>query len=365
MTTSTRRDSNTSAIDTMPFRKSFEAHVNDNMSHDIEQGSSDFKGKMPVSPEAEDREFTEKMAMKDQGHQPPPRFSTIFDTKGPTTPSPTKAFESYPQQPVRKPGIYIARPLFWALLAIFLFESAALFAYTVIGLVNSMPARLLHPNNAGTLVAGCDCKSQPINISPNFFMGQGPQSPIVAIETTTTSISQTPSSTSTSSTSSSSSSAAPAVSNLADLIKSAAQLTTTTSSTTSPSSGIATVTPPRETIKSTTVLTVDPSGSTLAPRPTVTSTKVVDPDATPALSTRDEPTSGVGSAAGEDADSAPSHPTLSISLKSHGQLVDKPTQEAEAAPSSTSIAAASESGCEQGGQSVTGCGVADVMDGES
>jgi hypothetical protein len=120
------------------------------------------------------------MAMKDQS-QPPPRFSTIFDTKAPTTP--TRAFESYPQQPTRRSGVYVPKPVFWAIFAIFLFESAVLFTYTVIGLINNISPTLIHTNSAGVVVAGCDCNSQPINISPNFYMPQASRVPVV--ETTT------------------------------------------------------------------------------------------------------------------------------------------------------------------------------------
>ena len=316
----------------MSFNQDFEVEVNSNMNPSRQSISKDVKAPVPTSSrnscEAEDREFNEKMAVKDH-HQPPPRFSTIFDTKGPAAPA--CEFESYPQPPVRKAGIYIAKPLFWALFAIFLFESAVLFAYTVIGLVSNMSSKLVHVNGAGAVVAGCDCNAQPINISPNFFMQGGPQASIVE----TTALSTVASTTLTTSTSSASSSSSqgirPGVSELAEIIKSAGTVSISETSTHTPTTHIVTVTPPGSTIKSTTVLTVNASGSTLPPRPTVTSTKVVAPDeASPTLDTRDEP-------------SSPSViPTMSLSLKSHKELASKPTQEAETAPASSTEPAPSE-----------------------
>lgn len=312
----------------MSFNQHFEAEVNDNMHPSRQSIGKDVKTPILTSScnscEAEDREFNEKMSMKDQ-RQPPPRFSTIFDTKGPATS--TREFESYPQPPVRKPGIYMAKPLFWALFAIFLFESAVLFAYTVIGLISNMSSKLVHVNGAGTVVAGCDCNTQPINISPNFFMQGGPQASVV--ESTT--LSTTASTTLTTSTSSASSSISPGVSELVDIIKSAGTASTSESSTHTPTTRVVTVTPPGPTIKSTMVLTVDASGSTLPPRPTVTSTKVVAPDeASPTLDTRDEPSS------------SSVIPTMSLSLKSHQELASKPTQEAETAPAPSTEPAPSE-----------------------
>ncbi|GAB7334664.1 hypothetical protein MBLNU13_g06614t3 [Cladosporium sp. NU13] len=313
----------------MSFNQDFEAEVNSNMNPSRQSISKDVKAPIPTSSrnscEAEDLEFNEKMAMK--GHsQLPPRFSTIFDTKGPAAPA--REFESYPQPPVGKAGIYVAKPLFWALFTIFLFESAVLFAYTVIGLVSNMSSKLVHVNGAGAVVAGCDCNTQPINISPNFFMQGGTQASFVE----TTILSTTASTTLTTSTSSvTSQGISPGVSELAEIIKSAGTASTSETSTHTPTTHIVTVTPPGSTIKSTTVLTVDASGSTLPPRPTVTSTKVVAPDeASPTLDTRDEPTS-------------PSLiPTMSLSLKSHQELASKPTQESETAPAPTTEPSPSE-----------------------
>lgn len=312
---------NNTSSNTMSFNQDFEAEVNSNMNPSRFSTSKDLKGPIPNSSrnsiEADDREFSEKMAAKDQ-RQPPPRFSTIFDTKRPATP--TREFESYPQPPVRKAGIYIAKPLFWALFAIFLFESAVLFAYTVIGLVSNMSSKLVHVNGAGTVVAGCDCNTQPINISPNFFVQGGPQASVVETTTASTTASTTLTTSISSSSSSTSQSISAGVSELADIIKNIGTASTSESSTHTPTTRVVTVTPPGPTIKSTTILTVDASGSTLPPRPTVTSTKVVAPDeASPTLDTRDEPTP------------PPAIPTLSQSLKSHQELASQPTQEAETA----------------------------------
>ena len=359
-TASTLNRQSITSINAMPFNENFEAEVNNNMNPSRHSDSKDLKVSIPTSsqepPEADDREYSEKRAMKDQS-QPPPRFSTIFDTKGPATP--TRAFESYPQPLPRKSGIYIAKPLFWALFAIFLFESAVLFAYTVIGLVSNMSSKLVHVNSAGAVVAGCDCNAQPINISPNFYMQGGAQASVV--ETTTLSTSTSTSSTSSSS-SSTSQSVSAGVSQLADIIKNIGTSSTSESSTHTPTTRVVTVTPPGPTIKSTTVLTVDPSGSTLPPGPTVTSTKVVSPDeASQAPGKRDEPTAVVSTtttsssapmivllAAAKGTSSihvnesmvsvmavSPAVPTMSLSLKSHHQLANTPTQGIVPEPSLT------------------------------
>lgn len=298
-----RQQSNTSLNTMSSFNQNFEAHVNENMNENTQPSSSqDHKGKMPArssSPSmAEDGEFNEKMAMKGRGQeQLPPRFSSIFETKIPTTP--TKAFESYPQHHSRRSGIYVPKAVFWALLAISLFETAALFAYTVIGLVSNMPSRLL-PTTA--VVPGCDCSAQPINISPNFFMPQVPvmESPTTGIESTTTS---TSSSTSTTSTSSSITSVD--ASKIVDIFKSAAELKSSASSTSTRFKVTTVITPPGPTIQSTTLLTVDASGNPVKPRPTVTSTQFAEPSAS--LSTRDEPSVSTSSL---EITSAPEKPVI-------------------------------------------------------
>lgn len=389
-----QRQKSTTSLNTISsFGQTFEAKVNDNMNEETQESASqDRKGKMPArssSPSmAEDGEFSEKVAMKEDGHhQLPPRFSAIFDTKLPTTP--TKAFESYPQQPARRSGIYIPKAVFWALLTIFLFETAALFAYTVIGLVNSMPPRLLPSTGASAVVSGCDCHAQPINISPNFFMPQAPQAPVVESSTLstspTTSTTSTSSSSSTSSTSTSSQVVGVNASQLADIMKSVGMIKASSSSTHTPTTRVTTITPPGPTIRSTTLLTVDESGSPVKPRPTVTSTKVLDPSEAASLSTRDEPTSvstddpkiiitpevpkivpittnpGSGGIVVSVSMSPVEQPTpapaidatstgtsgivITASLKSHRQLADKPTQqpEAEAEPAPTPSPEESES----------------------
>lgn len=286
-----QNNQSTTSVNTMPFSQNFEAQVNSNMSPETQASSSSSKGPVPVSSpdpmEAIDREFSEKAAMKDQS-QPPPRFSTIFDTKMPA--SPTRAFESYPAQPIRKSGINIAKPVFWAVFAILLFETAVLFAYTVIGLMNNLPTHIVRTNSAGAVVAGCDCNTQPINISPNFFPPQGAQAPVVGTTTLSTA-------TTTTATETASSSTSPLV--LVDIMKSVSEMLASKSSVSEPSTSVTTVTPPGPTVRSTLLLTVDPSGSTIKPRPTVTSTKLVGTDgveATPTLNTRDETTSPVSTA---------------------------------------------------------------------
>lgn len=331
-----QKNQSTTSVNTLPFQEDFETQVNNNMNPGRHSSSQDCKVPMPLtSPnefEADDKEFNEKMAMKDRHHLPP-RFSTIFETKRPTTPPPPREFESYPQQPARKSGVYLPKPVFWALFAIFLFETAALFAYTVIGLMNNMPAKLIHTNSAGVVVSGCDCTPQPINISPNFFMPGASQAPV--IETTTASVSTSTSASSTSSTSTSSSSnssssqsVASGVSELADLIKSAIPTSTSESSTVKGGTAVVTVTPPGPTIKSTVLLTVDPSGSTIAPLPTVTSIQWVSP--TPTHKTRDEPTSIVSTTTAPESTTStdPFDTPIFITLKSHQELANKPTQEA-------------------------------------
>jgi hypothetical protein len=147
--------------------------------------------------------------------------------------------------------------------------------------------------------------------------------------------------------------------------------TTSESSTHTPNTKVVTVTPPQETVKSTTVLTVDPSGSTIAPRPTVTSTQIVAPDAaSPTLETRDETTSIVSTTTataptltpkivpfttkGSDGrilvsvsmatitPSPPTRPTISLTLKSHNEFANKPTQDSQVAPSSSTTLAVPE-----------------------
>lgn len=325
-----QRQQSTTSLNTMTsFGQNFENQVNTNMNQDNQQfASQDSKGKMPAgSPAlsmAEDHEFNEKMAMKDHGqHQLPPRFSTIFDTKLPTTP--TKAFESYPQQPARRSGIFIPKAVFWALLIIFLFETAALFAYTVIGLVSNMPSRLVPTTGVRAIVSGCDCNAQPINISPNFYMPQAPQASFTEPSASSTITTSTPSSTP--STSTSSQVVGVNASQLADIMKSvgmikasSSSLASSLASTHTPTTKTTIVTPPGSTVRSTVLLSVDASGNTVpaTPRPTVTSTTIVD--APSSIETRHEPTS-VSTKAPDVTGTAGRGKIIPISTKANGEIV--------------------------------------------
>jgi hypothetical protein len=309
----------------MPFGQNFETEVNNNMNPSRISFCQDQKGSTSPIPgdtdETDETGFNEKMAVKDR-NQPPPRFSTIFPTDAPAIQAlatPAREFESYPQQPTRRAGIYIPKLLFWALFAIFLFESAVLFAYTVIGLVSNMSTKLTYTNGAGAVLAGCGCNSQPINISPNFFMPPGAQAPVV--ETTTLSASTITTSTSTSTPTPSSTSTTttlfPAISQLANIIKSAASSSSSSSSSSSattytPTTRIVVVTPSGPTVKSTTILTVDSSGSIIAPRPTVTSTQIV----APTLDSRDETTATAATFESP-------LPAISLTLKSHQDFANE------------------------------------------
>nr|OQO23466.1 hypothetical protein B0A51_08713 [Rachicladosporium sp. CCFEE 5018] len=262
------------------FRKSFEQHLNDGMSEPSKRDSM-HKAALhsPTFSDIDDCEFNEK---KHDKCETPPRFSTLFP---PTVPVPApepvlpaREFESYPK---RKSGIYLPTAVFWALLAFLLLESAILFAYTTLGLLS----RFLLTTIAAT------CPQQPIiNISPNFLLPGGTLP--TAVTTIATSTSTALPSTSTAAQAASSAAAAAAVlSALTNLGH------TSTSSTSSKKVTTITVdpTPTPNIVSSTTILTVDPSGNTLPPAPTVTSTKVIAAsDATAAASssstTKIEPT---------------------------------------------------------------------------
>ncbi|KAK0354021.1 hypothetical protein LTR94_014289 [Friedmanniomyces endolithicus] len=251
----------------MPFSPTFEKQVNSNMREEDnpDQYAQESKGgRMPtpqLEAEAEDADVSEK---KDR----PPRFSTLF---GAAPALPAREFESYPA-PSRKSGIWMPTSLFVLFAVILLVESTLLFAFTVIGLYNNLPSRLI-PSAAPA-----------INIAPNFIMPQGQA--IITQTTTVTVLGNglfssiaVPSSTSVPST-------AEAASNLFGMLEGIG----TPPSSTKPSSsathtpGVATSTmilsqmpPPQETINSVKLVTVDPSGSTLPARPTVTATTVIDP----------------------------------------------------------------------------------------
>ena len=266
----------------MPFTPNFEKHVNTEMLHHQEAGPSfpdiKGKGKQPETPQEEvdidDAEYSEK---RDR----PPRFSTLF---GVAPPLPSRQIESCPQ-PQRKSGIWLPTPLFIVFAVILLFESTILFAYLVIGLYNTMPARLVP--------SGCNCEADKpaINIAPNFVLPQGritvtetiaiisSDSRLPKTATSSTSISTTLSTTSTSSASSTSlinttSRLAGVASDLMGILGGNSPATTTKPAASS--IVYVTETPTRSTVNSIVLLTVNPEGSTLAPRPTITSTSFVD-----------------------------------------------------------------------------------------
>ncbi|KAI6830806.1 hypothetical protein KC332_g7078 [Hortaea werneckii] len=292
----------------MPFRKTFERRVNEEMQENAEAGPAPRPESMdpypnskksipPSTPdmEAEDIEWSEK---KDQ----PPRFSTLF---GVTPPPAPREPENLPVPPRRQPtrGVTLSTPIFVGIVVILLFESTLLFAYTVIGLYKNIPSGIIPGMGAP---AGCRCNedSRPaINIAPNFMI---PQSQSEATETITVTTSPSPpppestttskptsTSTSTSTSTTSSDSASQAAALVASML---GQLSTSTSSpspTTTPSTTsssrtksttIITETPSQSTVRSTKLVTVNAEGSTLpsSPRSTVTSTKLVGPSSTAA-----------------------------------------------------------------------------------
>ncbi|KAK5132560.1 hypothetical protein LTR08_008877 [Meristemomyces frigidus] len=294
----------------MSFKKVFERRVNENMQEnkagrapppEVADPDVDMKKQYPPSsPEpqglAEDLEWSEKTDR-------PPRFSTLFDV---APPLPPRAFDGYPERK-RKSGVFLPTPLFFIFAIILVFESTLLFAYTVIGLYNNLPSRLV------PVGAGCACElmdRQPaVNIAPNFVMPQAQaQAPITntvtvfgggalpdllptATFTTSAIVTSISTSTSTSATSSIDATSHAAAVLASDVLGMLNTLTTSTS-TTPTSSGssliIVTASPPASTlilsevpplpstVQSTLLLTVNAAGSTLAPRPTVTLTSAID-----------------------------------------------------------------------------------------
>ncbi|GAB1737628.1 hypothetical protein NU219Hw_g2044t1 [Hortaea werneckii] len=291
----------------MPFRKTFERRVNEEMQDNTEAGPAPRPesmdtypdSKKPIPPptpdiEAEDIEWSEK---KDQ----PPRFSTLFGvTPPPAHREPEILHVPQRRQPTR--GVTLSTPIFVGIVVILLFESTLLFAYTVIGLYKNAPAGIF-PGMSPS--AGCHCEeaAQPaINIAPNFMVPQSQSeatetvtvttspSPPSEFTTSTPTTSQTTSSTTSTSTTSSdpaSQAAALVASMLGELSTSTPSPSTTTASLTSSptkSTTIITETPSQSTVRSTKLVTVNAEGSTLpsSPRSTVTSTKLVDPKSTAA-----------------------------------------------------------------------------------
>ncbi|KAI6853260.1 hypothetical protein KC338_g9306 [Hortaea werneckii] len=289
----------------MPFRKTFERRVNEEMQENAEAGPaprpesmdpySNSKKPIPLSTpdmEAEDIEWSEK---KDQ----PPRFSTLFGV----TPRPApREPENLPVPPRRQPtrGVTLSTPIFAGLVMILLFESTLLFAYTVIGLYKNVPSGIIPGMGAP---AGCRCNEDPrpaIKIAPNFLIPQSQSEATETITVTTspspsppgTTTTSKPSSTSTSASTTSSDPASQAAALVASMLgqlstsASSPSPTTTTSTASSPtkSTTIITETPSQSTVRSTKVVTVNAEGSTLpsSPRSTVTSTKLVGPSSTAA-----------------------------------------------------------------------------------
>ena len=78
-----QNNQSTTSLHATAFNQDFEAQVNSNMNPIASSSRQDQKGPLPNSSpdleQANDCDFDEKMAMKDQGHHDlPPRFSTIF-----------------------------------------------------------------------------------------------------------------------------------------------------------------------------------------------------------------------------------------------------------------------------------------------
>ncbi|TKA77595.1 hypothetical protein B0A55_03142 [Friedmanniomyces simplex] len=277
----------------MPSRQVLEKRANSDMQEensDDQYAQEPREERMPtpqLDAETEDADMSEK---KDR----PPRFSTLFGV-APTLPA--REFESYPE-PQRKSGIWMPTPLFVLFAVILLFESTLLFAYAIIGLYSNLG---LVPSGP----ASCNCESNrpAINIAPNFVMPQA-QAPIMQTTTVTvlgngllSDLLPAPTippssgitmstSTGSSTTADSSPQAAAIASNVLGMLNSIAtapsSMTGSTSITRVP--GVATSTmilsqipPPQSTVNSVKLVTVNPSGSTILARPTVTATTVIDP----------------------------------------------------------------------------------------
>lgn len=233
----------------MPFRQSFEDHVNRNMQDDTDN-SEHFEEikvkqrpdtKAALSTEEEDHELSEK---KDR----PPRFSTLF-TQPPPPPQIVERYIEPPRQQKKK-GIYIPLPLFIILAIILFFETTLLFAYTIIALDNNL-GRGLFPFVGGTRTNTCP-EQQAINVAPKFYMGSaqsGPVLPDKAPSPSTTTATETETTTS---------------------ISVSTQKPTAFGKT--QTTEVVVVTPTPTIPSSTLLLTVDENGSTLTPS---TSTKTV------------------------------------------------------------------------------------------
>ncbi|KAK3712610.1 hypothetical protein LTR37_009053 [Vermiconidia calcicola] len=250
----------------MPFKRVFERNVNRNM-QEGEQGPAPNQDEVEESKtehphdtkepeyEIEDEELSEK---KDR----PPRFSTLF---APTPPP--QVIERIIESPKKRSGVYLPTPLFVVLAFILFFESTLLFAYTIIGLYNNMPAGILPFGSPSPVGPGCPCLpgTQGINISPNFIM-PGANGEVQTV-TATAPLPSTSASTETTTATTSS----PDAAKLLSLLTSAIDPTSTEQPGVVFSTKVVTSTPEQETITSSTMKTV------IAGQPRVTSTKIVDP----------------------------------------------------------------------------------------
>ncbi|KAF2769321.1 hypothetical protein EJ03DRAFT_351466 [Teratosphaeria nubilosa] len=300
----------------MPLRKKL---FNDNMQRITKEGPAgsssetvdaemDLKKHVSNTPdleyEAEHEDWSDK---KDH----PPRFSTLF---GVAPPLPERRAERHEPRR-RRSGVFLPTPVFVLFVIILIFESTLLFAYTVIGLYNNLPQRLVPAaGRTETCNCGTQDKQPAVNIAPNFMMPQVPAiitqtvtalgndgvaphslSTTTASSTSTSSTSTTSSSTSSDSSGSQSSEAAAIASEVAGMLHTLITTTSTSSSsvttpsTSSPPSIVTvTVTPAQSTVSSTTILTVTPTeASTSIIRPTVTSILYLDPSQAAASSSAD------------------------------------------------------------------------------
>ncbi|KAK5693409.1 hypothetical protein LTR97_009978 [Elasticomyces elasticus] len=303
----------------MPFKQMFEKRVNADMQGENSYAQESKKAR-PSTPqpemEAEDLDLSEKK-------ERPPRFSTLFANPPPLS---MRQPESFPE-PKNRSGIWMPTSLFVLFAVILLFESTLLFAYTVIGFYNNMPTGFMPSAPAA---CNCEANKPAINIAPNFIMpqAQAPQQTITVLgngvlsdinsePATSTSTSTTISS---STTQEASSQASAIASNLLGILTSTPAASTTTSSTTSTtplpdiatSTLISSVTPPRSTVNSIILVTVNAAGSTLPPRSTVTSTKTIDASQAAAESSTKAALAGL--AAAMTLDATLSSTTLATSL---------------------------------------------------
>jgi hypothetical protein len=262
----------------MSFKKTFEKRLNRNMQNDSETGGSSSSNIDDIDIKTQPKEVDDvdyDRNMKKEA--PPPRFSTIFGpaapaVRPPPTPSPRREYFPPPQ---RKSGIWMPWSMFTILAVMLFLESTVLFTYTVIGLYNNTPSRLLAlagQGLGGSMPYGmCDplraTAPQPaaVNFAPNFVM---PQAAALATSATVTVTVTTTASVSvvTSSTSSDSASVASAfASQLASMLK---------PTSTSANAGVLTVTAPVQMVTETKVVgpSTQPPTTTSVPSETTAAT---------------------------------------------------------------------------------------------